>query len=107
MQAGKLRHRVTLERPTVMTDSHGDQVKTWATLAEVWAEVLDLSGREFIAAQQVMADITVQVRMRGRTDFRLTPKDRIVFGSRTFDIRHVTDQGGKGVEWRALCTERV
>lgn len=106
MEAGKLRHRVQLQRATVTTDSHGDQVKSWTTLAEVWAEVLDLTGREFVQASQVMSDISVQVRIRGRRDFRLTPKDRVVFGSRTLDIRHVTDMGGKGVEWRLACTER-
>lgn len=106
MQSGALRHRVELQRVTVAADSHGDQVKSWATLAEVWAEVLDLTGREFVQASQVMADVTVQVRLRGRADFRLTPKDRIVFGDRTFDIRHVTDMGGKNAEWRLLCTER-
>lgn len=106
MRLGNLRHRVELQRATVSADSHGDQVKTWATLATVWAEVLELSGREFVAAMQTMADITVEVRMRAQPDMRLTPKDRVKFGDRIFDVRHIVDMGGKRTEWRLMCSER-
>lgn len=106
MQAGKLRDRVDLQRVSVTPDSHGDQVKTWATLATVWASIEPLSGREFLQASQVMSDVTVRIRIRGRTDITLTPKDRVQFGTRLFDIRHVIDWGGKGVETQLMCTER-
>lgn len=106
MEAGKLRHYVQLQRVTVKADARGDQVKEWETLANAWAEVLELSGREYVQAAQVMADLTAQIRLRARPDLRLTPKDRVKFGERIFDIRHVIDWGGRGVEWRLLCTER-
>lgn len=106
MEASKLRHSVELQRVTVSADSHGDQTKTWTTLATVWASIEPLSGREFLQASQVMSDITVRIRVRGRTDISLTPKDRVKFGTRTFDIRHIVDWGDRGVEWQLLCTER-
>jgi len=105
MEAGKLRNQVDLQRVAVTVDSHGDQVKTWATLATVWASIEPLSGREFMQASQVMSDITVRIKIRGRSDIALTPKDRVLFGSREFDIRHVIDWGGNGVETQLLCTE--
>lgn len=105
MEGGKLRNRVDLQRVTVTTDSHGDQIKTWATLATVWASVEPLSGREFLQASQVASDVTVRIKIRGRSDITLTPKDRVQFGSRVFDIRHVIDWGGRGVETQLLCTE--
>lgn len=52
MEAGKLRDRIELQRASVAIDSHGDQVKTWATLATVWGSVEPLSGREFLQASQ-------------------------------------------------------
>ena len=107
MESGRLRHRITLQRPTVTPDSHGDQTKTWTTLATVWAQVLEMTMRERQAAAQTLADVDVRVRMRGRSDFRLTPKDRVVWGSRIFDVRGVVDMGGKNVEWQLLCTERL
>ena len=105
MEAGKLRNLVQLQRATVTTDSHGDQVKAWSTLAEVWASIEPLSGREFLQASQVTSDVTVRIRLRGRSDLSLTPKDRVTFGARTFDIRHVIDWGGRGVETQLMCTE--
>lgn len=107
MEAGKLRHRVELQRVAVTIDTHGDQVKTWTTLAEVWASVEQLSGREFLQASASSSDITVRIRIRGRSDLVLTPKDRVKFGDRTFDIRHALDWGDRGVETQLLCTERL
>jgi SPP1 family predicted phage head-tail adaptor len=111
MQAGTLRNQVQLQRVTVAVDSHGDQTKTWATLATVWASIEPLSGREFLSASQTMSDVTVRIKVRGRTDIRLTPKDRVRFddpnhGERLFDIRHVVDWSSKGTDWHLMCTER-
>lgn len=106
MEAGKLRHYVELQRVTVRIDSHGDQVKDWETIATAWASIEQLSGREFLQASQAMSDVTVRIRVRGRTDVTLTPKDRVLYGTRAFDIRHVLDWGDRGVETQLMCTER-
>jgi len=106
MEAGKLRHQVKLQRVTVSADSHGDQTKTWADLATVRASIEPLSGREFLQASQVMSDITVRIRIHKRNNITLTPKDRVLYGTRTFDIRHVIDWGDRGTDWQLLCTER-
>ena len=106
MQSGELRYRIELQRVTVAADSHGDQTKTWATIGYAWASIEPLSGREFLAASQVMSDITVRIKLRGRSDITLTPKDRVKFGTRYFDIRHIVDWGGKGTDWQLMCTER-
>jgi SPP1 family predicted phage head-tail adaptor len=111
MQAGRLRHEVDLQRVTVAPDAHGDQTKTWTTLATVRASIEPLSGREFLQASQVMSDVTVRIKVRGRPDIRLTPKDRVRHddpnhGERLFDIRHIVDWGGRGREWHLMCTER-
>jgi head-tail adaptor len=55
--------------------------------------------------------VTVRIKVRGRTDIRLTPKDRVRFddpnhGERLFDIRHVVDWSSKGTDWHLMCTER-
>lgn len=111
MDTGRLDNQVELQRVSVTADSHGDQVKTWATLCEAWASIEPLSGREFLQASQVMSDVTVRIKMQGRPDVSPTPKDRIRFddpvrGERLFDIRHIIDWGGRGVEWQFMCTER-
>jgi SPP1 family predicted phage head-tail adaptor len=106
MEAGKLRHQVELQRVAVAVDSHGDQTKTWTTIATVWASIEPLSGREFLQASQTMSDVTVRIKLRAYPGITLTPKDRVKFGTRTFDIRHIVDWGGKNVEWHLMATER-
>lgn len=70
MEAGQLRERVTLQEPTVVVDSFGQPVKTWVTLATLWAAVIPVSGRELIASEAEHAEITVRViiRYRGEID---------------------------------------
>lgn len=107
MQAGKLRHVVELQRQSGTTlDSHGDTVPIWVTLATVRACVWPLSGREFVAALTAQAELTTRIEIRARADLALTPKDRVKWGSRLFDIRHIVDIGGRGREWHLLCTGR-
>ena len=106
MQAGKLRHYVELQRVDVTLDSYGDQGKEWTTIGTAWASIEQLSGREFLQAAQSQSDVTVRIRIRGRTDITLTPKDRVKYGARLFDIRHVLDWGDRGVETQLMCTER-
>lgn len=52
MQAGKLRHRVTLQEPVKeQNPTTGAVINTWRDVATIWAEVYPLSAREFIAAR--------------------------------------------------------
>lgn len=107
MEAGRLRHRVELQRVAVTTDSHGDQVKTWSTLDTVWAEKIELTGRERNIGAVILADVTHEFRIRARPDLALTPKDRVKYGSRVFDIRAVIERADSRSEYRLQCTEAV
>ena len=63
--AHRLRHRITIEQKTAGADAWGQPVETWETVAaEVPAEVLPLSGREYIAAQAEQAGITTKITIR-------------------------------------------
>jgi SPP1 family predicted phage head-tail adaptor len=64
MQAGRLRHRVAIERPVSTRDDFGGVVESWQTVATVWAEIHPLSGREFLAAQSTQAGVTTRITIR-------------------------------------------
>jgi SPP1 family predicted phage head-tail adaptor len=106
MRAGRLRHRVVVERATDGTDAYGDQVPTWVALATVWASVEPLSGREYVAAAHVQADVSTRIVLRGIPGVTLTPKDRIRYGSRLFDIKQIVDRDSENVELQLLTLER-
>lgn len=66
MQPGRLRHRGDIERPATVQDPVTLALRdTWATFATgVPAEVVPLSGREFIAAQAEQAGVTTRITIR-------------------------------------------
>lgn len=107
MQAGRLRHRVELQRATDAIDAYGDTTPTWATLATVWAAVEPISGREYFLAQQTNSEVSTRITIRAVPGVILTPKDRIRWGSRLFDLQAVIDRDERGRELQLLVIERV
>jgi SPP1 family predicted phage head-tail adaptor len=68
MQAGKLRHRVTIQRPVETKASFGEVRTTWETVWEnVPAAIENLRGNKFFAAQQINPNVTTEITIRHRT----------------------------------------
>jgi SPP1 family predicted phage head-tail adaptor len=106
MQAGRLRHRVTVQRATDAIDQYGDQTPTWTSLGTVWASVEPLNGREYFAAAQMQSEVSTRIVIRPISGVTLTPKDRVKFGSRYFDIQSVINRDERNRELQLLCVER-
>lgn len=65
MQVGKLRDLVSFLAPVgSVQNSFGEVPKLPQKVAEVWAEVIELSGLELIRAQKVASEATYQVTVR-------------------------------------------
>lgn len=65
MKAGALRHRITLEHNVTTRDEWGGEVVGWQTFAaDVPAEVVPLSGREFIAAGELQGQVQARITIR-------------------------------------------
>ena len=104
MQAGKLRHRVTIQDKTVARDAYNGEVITWTTVTTVWAAVEPLNGREFLEAQRDGAQVTTRIRIRDRS---VTPEMRVVFGSHVYDVESVIAVEERGAEVVLMCKELV
>lgn len=51
LAAGSLNHRITLQRQGMTQDPEtGEMIVEWIDMAKVWANVEDVSVREFIAS---------------------------------------------------------
>lgn len=108
MIAGKLRHRVYIQRATEAANTYGEMVKTWASIYRVWASVEPLTGRELERAQQVSAEATTRVKIRYTDD--VTVGDRILFGTydqRVFEINAIVNPDERNVELHLFCSEAV
>ena len=89
MEAGKLRHRVTLKRPTETENDFGKPDKTYTTLgnARRAAAVTSRSGQESRIAQQMAATADYRVEMRADEITKtLLETDMIVWHGPTGDV---------------------
>lgn len=107
MEAGKLGHRITIQQATVAQDAYGEPVKTWGTLATVWAAVEPLIGREYLAVQQIQSAVSVRVRIRYRSG--ITPLMRVQWvdsgTTRIFDIESVQEVRTERRELILMCKD--
>lgn len=79
--AGKLRHRIRIERFAENLDSNGDVIqdpntgevsRSWQAVDTVWAAIEPLSAREFIQSAATQAELVAKIVMRFRTDVDAT-----------------------------------
>lgn len=105
MQSGRLFNQVMIQSYTATRASNGEEVKSWSTVATVWASVEPLSGRELLAARDVRADVTTRIRIRYRTG--ITPKMRAIMGSATYEISEVIDRKMQHRDLELLCTAQA
>jgi len=109
MEAGKLRHRVTVWTNTETEGNNGQPVLTPLALnRRLPAHVKQLSGRELFNAQQMQSDITHEVSLRWLRG--VTSKEFLVWhdggNERTLNIlTPPTNPDGKREEMILMCSE--
>lgn len=96
--AHRLRHRVDVQHRVESVDPvSGARSHAWQTIrgaAEplLPAEIVPLSGREFVAAQSVQAGVTTRITMRQHAAMPHAAADavmRVVHGAEVYNIRAV------------------
>lgn len=105
MRAGDLRHRVTIQYAVETQNSYGEPVASWQDVATVWAAVEPLRGREYFDAQATQARVDHRIRIRYRAG--ITPRMRVLFGSRVFEIQAVIEPESRRRELHLMCEEAV
>ncbi len=82
---------------------------TWGTAATIWGAVESLSGilpgREFYDSALINSEVSSRIVIRYTSDIK--PNYRIVFGSRTFQIKSVIDIDERNKEMNVMVTEEV
>lgn len=109
LRAGKLRHMVTFQVPTVEVDSNGEQTETWVDAFDSVAfpaAILPLSGRELIAAAQVHAEVATRILLQYIPG--ILPEMRVVHRGTHYDIRAIIpDDGSLDRHITLHCTSGV
>lgn len=88
IRAGELRDRITLQTPSESRDATGGVSKSWSAIASnIHAKLMPFTSRERVTADQVIGEATHRVFIRYSSDVAgVTSKDRVLFGSRVFEI---------------------
>lgn len=105
MEAGTLRHRLTIQDQAKSRDGFGGEIINWTTWATVWGAVEPLSGRErFVqASDQQIYELTTRIRIRYREG--LHTEMRVVWGVRVYNIRAVINRETRDREVYLMCEE--
>lgn len=107
LAAGRLRHRVSLQRQEETRDpDSGAVIVAWVPYAQVWAAVEPLSVKEFIASQAMQSEVSARITIRHRDD--VSAKDRVVFRGKAYNIHGVLADRDSGLEYLTLpCSQGV
>lgn len=105
MRAGKLRHRITIERVTEVPGGTGEPTESWTSFAQVMASVEPLTGRELFDSSQTQQDTPTRFRTRYVPGVKV--KDRISWDSRLFDIVSVSSIDERDRELEIMATEHL
>lgn len=105
MRCGNLRHKIVIQTTTPTQSGSGALTDVWSTYATLRAEIEPKGGREFFDARQVNAEIDIVFNVRYYSG--ITPKMRVSWNSRTFDIQSVINPMERNIEMLIACTESV
>ena len=107
LAAGKLRHRVTIEQPTVTQNPlTGEITEGWSTFASsIPAAIEPLSARDFIQSAAMQSEITTRITIRFITG--LKPSMRIISGATIYNIRGILPDKNSGREYITLPCDEV
>lgn len=102
MRAGQLDQRISVERLQGGFDELGQPLPdTWAHLFDCWAAVEPLTGREYLAAQAAVSEVTAKIRMRFRP--WMTAEDRVIHDGTIYNIVSVIDVRSENRELVLMC----
>lgn len=105
MRAGELRRQITIEQRADTPNSRGEPIPAWSTFATVYAAIEPIVGREKIIASQVNDQQEMNVRIRYLPG--VSPKMRIKYGTRTFQIEGVVNVDERDREMKLMCIEQL
>jgi len=109
LHAGRLRHVIEIQECIqVQNVSSGGMVDRWQTVtgcSAVPAEIVYISGREFISSNAKQSEIVARITIRKRTG--ITTKMRIIGMGKTFDIQGILPDHETGNTWLTMPVSEV
>ena len=100
-QAGQMDRRITIQTFSETTDNFGQEVKSFSTLASVWANVVEKVGSEGEDGEMIAATKKVEFVIRYRTD--VNEEMRISYNSNTYKIQAIQSADARKAFLKIVC----
>ncbi len=100
-QAGQLDRRITLQTFSETTDAFGQEVKSYSTLATVWAKVVEKIGKESEEGDMIAATKKVEFMIRYRSD--VNEEMRISYNSNIYKIKAIQSADARKAFLKIVC----
>lgn len=100
---GMLNKRIIIQRKTLTPDSLGGFTEVWSQIANPWAHIKPMSGRELIHADKI--DATAVSRFIIRYNPNLLESDRVLYRGTYYNIRSLINVDEKD-EYTEVTAER-
>jgi SPP1 family predicted phage head-tail adaptor len=107
MQIGKLRNKIEIQArmdPST-TNGYGEPTEEWETVLTVWGGITTPTGKQLYVAEQLQAEVSHIVLLRYCD--ALTPRHRLKFGERIFNISFVHNFDERNIQQEVFCKEVV
>jgi SPP1 family predicted phage head-tail adaptor len=103
MNIGKMRHRITIEQKTKVSDGAGGYTESWVPFVTVSSSIDPVSGKEYYEAQQTQSSVSHKIRIRYKSG--VLPSMRINFKGRIFAIESVINWEERNRDMMLMCSE--
>lgn len=107
MQAGKLRQRLHVQVPRLVTDEDGGNQSAFTTTQTVWGRVEPLRMSEQLIAQQTQARMTCRITLRYQAPFPPTYRLVMKGTTRAFEPAGVLNIDERNRELQLMAIETV
>lgn len=102
MRAGTLRRLVTIEQRSTAKDSANQVLEQWTQVAQVYADIQPVTGRETQAANGMVSVVSAQIDIRYRAG--VTAAMRVRYGAQIYNVAAVLDLDSRHEITRLLCS---
>lgn len=103
LDAGILNKRITIQETTETSNDRGGFTEVWSTYESRWAEIRPFGAKQVYEYRSLNVHATHRIKVRA--DSAVQENNRIVYGSRIFEVLTVENEFEDNVVKWVTCKE--
>lgn len=106
MRAGTLNKIIQIQELTESKDQYGSVTESYTTIKTTRSSINPVNGNEKYINHQMLNEVSHKIEIRYDSNINLTPKYRILYKTKIFDIQNVLNISERNEKLILLCTEK-